>query len=120
MRTRIIAVAIDCRDPEALAAFWCHALGISAVERWQDAHGTTYVEIGGAGEPHLLFQPVPEAKPAKNRVHLDLAPEHLDQYAEIDRLVALGARVVTDDPAERFLVLADPEDNEFCVLPPRT
>jgi predicted enzyme related to lactoylglutathione lyase len=119
MRTRIIAVAFDCHDAEALATFWGEALGSSEFERWNDAHGVAYVELRLDGAAPLLFQPVAEAKVVKNRVHLDIAPAEIDQYAEIDRLVALGAKVVTDDPAVPFVVLADPEGNEFCVLPQR-
>ncbi|MYW94180.1 hypothetical protein G3I59_27145 [Amycolatopsis rubida] len=52
-------------------------------------------------------------------MHLGIAPLELDQYAEIARLEGLGARVLTDDPDERFVVLADPAGNEFCVLPRR-
>jgi catechol 2,3-dioxygenase-like lactoylglutathione lyase family enzyme len=118
-RARIIAVTVDCWDAEKLAAFWAHALGYPELSRWRDNHGLTYVEIGKDGETPLLFQPVGEEKQVKNRVHVDLAPVELDQYAEIERLVGLGARLVTDDPAERFVVLADPEGNEFCVLPRR-
>ncbi|MDT7725470.1 MAG: hypothetical protein QOI21_2046 [Actinomycetota bacterium] len=118
MRTRIVAVTFDCHDAEALAAFWGEALGSTEFERWNDAHGVGYVELQLDGAAPLLFQPVGEGKIVKNRVHLDIAPATLDQYAEIDRLVALGAKVITDDPAVRFVVLADPEGNEFCVLPP--
>jgi predicted enzyme related to lactoylglutathione lyase len=119
MRTRIIAVTFDCHDAEALAAFWGEALGSDEFERWNDAHGVAYVELQLDGAAPLLFQPVSEGKVVKNRVHLDIAPTEIDQYAEIDRLVVLGAKVVTDDPAVPFVVLADPEGNEFCVLPQR-
>jgi catechol 2,3-dioxygenase-like lactoylglutathione lyase family enzyme len=119
MRTRIIAVTFDCHDAEALAAFWGEALGSTEIKRWKDAHGLGYVELELDGAVPLLFQPVEEGKVVKNRVHLDIAPTEIDQYAEIDRLVALGAKVLTDDPAEHFVVLADPEGNEFCVLPRR-
>jgi catechol 2,3-dioxygenase-like lactoylglutathione lyase family enzyme len=119
MRTRIIAVAIDCADAELVAAFWQAALDYPDIRRWQDAHGVTYVQLEADGEPTLLFQPVPEGKSGKNRVHVDLRPSQRDQYAEIDRLVTLGAEVIADDPDEDFVVLADPEGNEFCVLPRR-
>ena len=66
--------------------------------------------------PRLFFQRVREPKRAKNRVHFDLQCADLDR--EVERLIALGARVV-DRPAGRdWLVLADPEGNEFCVFPP--
>jgi catechol 2,3-dioxygenase-like lactoylglutathione lyase family enzyme len=117
MRTRIIAITLDCHDAERLAGFWRSVLDYPTTERFSDGHGVSYVELSAEGEPTLLFQPVPEHKAVKNRVHVDVRPADRDQYAEIDRLVGLGATVVTDDPAEHFVVLADPEGNEFCVLP---
>jgi catechol 2,3-dioxygenase-like lactoylglutathione lyase family enzyme len=118
MASRIIATAFDCRDVEAMAAFWCAALGYRVTKRWQDAHGAEYVEADSPGEHMLLFQPVEERKQAKNRLHLDLrAPG--SQYDEVARLVTLGATVVTDDPEVEWVVLHDPEGNEFCVLPPK-
>ncbi len=119
MRTRILAVAVDCHEAEALAAFWKEALGYPETDRWTDGHGLTYVELKSPDVPSLLFQPVPEAKSGKNRLHLDVAPIELDQREEVARLVSLGAKVV-DDPAEdHWVVMADPEGNEFCVLPRR-
>ena len=65
--------------------------------------------------PGLLFGPVPEKKTIKNRLHLDFRPD--DQAAEVDRLLALGARRVDIGQGEQpWVVLADPEGNEFCVL----
>jgi predicted enzyme related to lactoylglutathione lyase len=115
---RPIAVAVDARDPESLAAFWRAVLGTDVVQRWTDAHGTAYVGIGLVGEVELLFQGVPAPTEGKNRVHLDVAAES-DQQAEVDRLVALGARVLDEAPDHPWIVLTDPEGNEFCVLPPR-
>jgi hypothetical protein len=72
--------------------------------------------------PGLVFVAVPEGKQVKNRLHLDLAPgPHDDQAAEVDRLVAMGAtRVDVGQPADAsFVVLGDPEGNEFCVLSAR-
>ena len=113
----MIATVFDCRDAEALAAFWCAALGLQVARRWRDAHGTGYVESDG--DPVLLFHPVHEPKRAKNRVHIDLrAPG--PQYDEVARLVALGGRVVADDQAVPWVVMQDPEGNEFCVLPPNS
>ena len=117
MASRIIATVFDSRDTEALAAFWCAALDYEVIRRWRDAHDTEYVEAAIGGEPLLLFHPVPGPKRAKNRVHLDLRAKG-SQYDEVARLVALGGRVVTDDPAVEWVVMQDPEGNEFCVLPP--
>ncbi|MFC4852145.1 VOC family protein [Actinophytocola glycyrrhizae] len=119
MRSRMVATVFDCRDTAALAAFWCAALDFEVTDRWHDAHGTEYVEATADGEHMLLFHPVPDRKQAKNRVHLDIRAEG-PQYDEVARLVALGGRVVADDPAVPWVVLQDPEGNEFCVLPPES
>ncbi len=117
-RLRTVAVAVDARDAEALASFWAAALGSEIVERWRDAHGTPYVEVALVGETVLLFQTVPTPTEGKNRMHLDLrAPAGSDQGDECDRLVALGASVLDEAPDHPWIVLADPEGNEFCVLP---
>ncbi|SEC95638.1 hypothetical protein SAMN04489727_5748 [Amycolatopsis tolypomycina] len=65
------------------------------------------------------WQPLSEDKAVKNRLHLDLAPVEQDQRAEVERLVMLGAKVLDDPADDPWIVLADPEGNEFCVLPPR-
>lgn len=117
MSAYVLAVAVDCADPELLASFWRQALGYGEPRRWDDADGVRYVELGGS--PTLLFQPVPESKAGKNRLHLDLAPSSGDQHEEVDRLVALGATVLADEARHPWVVLADPEGNEFCVLKAR-
>ncbi|GAB3144044.1 VOC family protein [Amycolatopsis stemonae] len=117
---RILAVAVDCRQPDLLAEFWAKALRTPGRTRtWTDSRGLTYRQLDFAGGPALLFQPVPEDKSVKNRLHLDLAPAEGDQRAEVERLVMLGAKVLEDPPDDPWVVLADPEGNEFCVLPPR-
>lgn len=58
----MLAVTIDCREAEVLAAFWQEALGFPETERWTDSHGLTYVELKEEGAVSLLFQPVPEGK----------------------------------------------------------
>ncbi|HEX6358804.1 VOC family protein [Actinophytocola sp.] len=115
MSSRIVATVFDCRDVEAQTRFWCATLGYDIQRRWTDAHGVEYVEAGTDGASPLLFHPVSELKRAKNRVHLDVRPSGA-QYDEVARLVALGARVIEDDPAQDWVVLQDPEGNEFCVL----
>jgi predicted enzyme related to lactoylglutathione lyase len=115
---KIQALSIDAHDPLALATFWEAALGwrITMVEAEE------VVLEPPAGSPadgvaaDLLFLRVPEAKAQKNRLHLDLRPE--EQDVEVARLVALGAQRVSvgqgDDVS--WVVMADPEGNEFCVL----
>ncbi len=117
MTAHVIAVAVDCEDAEKLAAFWREALGAPPPRRWRDADGLTYVQLDS--RPTLLFQPVPERKSVKNRLHLDIAPASGSQAEEVERLVGLGAKVLDSADRHPWVVLADPEDNEFCVLPAR-
>ena len=115
---RMVAVAVDAREPETLASFWAAPLGADIVRRWQDSHGTPYVEVALLGETVLLFQAVASPTEGKNRMHLDLAtPAGSDQQDELGRLVALGAAVLDVAPDHPWVVMADPEGNEFCVLP---
>jgi catechol 2,3-dioxygenase-like lactoylglutathione lyase family enzyme len=120
MTSRVICLAVDCRDSAVLTDFWCAALGYEVVKRWTDSRGTEYVEIGRDREPMLLFQPVPEGKSGKNRLHLDIVPESGTRESEVERLVTLGATVVAEEPDFHWVVLTDPEGNEFCVLRPRS
>jgi len=105
-------VVIDSADPKALGRWWAEALGWVVVGEKDDE-----LEIRPAPDrlPGLLFGVVPEAKAGKNRLHLDLRP--VDQQAEVDRLLALGARPADVGQGDvSWVVLADPEGNEFCVL----
>ncbi|WP_113695436.1 VOC family protein [Amycolatopsis albispora] len=120
MSTKVLALTIDCHDAGRLAGFWCAALDYREIERWQDAHGVEYLTIGDPADAdglRVLFQPVPEGKQVKNRLHLDLGPVERDQRAEVDRLIGLGASLLDEAPEHPWIVLADPEGNEFCVLP---
>ena len=107
-------IVIDCDDPERIAGFWSQALGLPR----QGPHdGEWWLEPGGH-HPDILFLKVPEAKSVKNRVHLDLRPD--DQAAEVERLIGLGARLIDIGQGDvPWVVMADPEGNEFCVLRPR-
>jgi hypothetical protein len=105
-------VVVDASDPAALARWWATALD------WQvTGEDPDEVEIrdeGGTG-PGLLFLRVPEGKAGKNRLHVDLRPD--DQQAEVTRLLGLGAtRADIGQGEQTWVVLADPEGNEFCVL----
>ena len=119
MDIRIQCLCIDSADPSKSADFWEAALG------WRRTHdGDSEVVLEppeGSPEdgvaPDLLFLKVPEHKTVKNRLHLDLRPK--DQAAEVARLEALGARRVDVGQRDvRWVVLADPDGNEFCVLRP--
>ncbi len=112
-----ISLNLDCNDVDRMEAFWCGALGY----RRRGAIGSyrSFESPDGSG-PRLILQQVPEVKVAKNRLHFDL--DHaadFDIEAEADRLVALGAQrltgVVEEFAGASFIVMADPEGNEFCV-----
>lgn len=123
-------VVFDCARPAALARFWAAALDGYRVAPYDDEElarlaalgvddveddPTVLVEPIEGHTPRLWFQRVPEAKQSKNRVHLDLRAS--DMTAEVERLCALGARSFEDQPSDEFIVLVDPEGNEFCLHP---
>jgi hypothetical protein len=109
-----LGLVLDCNDPDTLAPSWSAALGYTTL----GAAGTYVVLVDPAGQqPKLLLQRVTETKTVKNRMHLDIETPHVDE--EVARLVALGARRLTDAAMEehgtRWIVMADPQGNEFCV-----
>lgn len=120
MALRIQNVSIDCREPERLADFWAEALGwrVTSVETEEVVLEPLTGSPGEGVVPDILFLRVPDDRVAKNRLHLDLRPS--DQFAEVQRLVGLGATHVDvgQTPDCTWVVLADPEGNEFCVLRP--
>ena len=117
MAARFTELCLDCADADRLAAFWSEVLGYAETDREDDA-----VELSppdGAG-PTLLFIEVPEPKTGKNRLHIDVNPTDRDRDAEVARVEALGARRIDIGQGEQtWVVLADPEGNEFCVLQTR-
>ena len=104
-------VTIDCADPRTLAEFWSAAAGMVTVSDF----GGAYLILKGGSGIMLGLQKVAEPKVGKNRVHLDF--RSTDRAAEVERLVSLGATVVDEHNMGTFAwtVLADPEDNVFCV-----
>ena len=113
MSLRFDTLVIDAHDPRALGGWWAELLG------WEyevDEDGDVVVSPPeGARASDLLFQQVPEGKAVKNRLHIDLRPD--DQRAEVARAEAMGAtRVDIGQGDETWVVLADPEGNEFCIL----
>lgn len=112
-----LTLNLDCRDLDVAEAFWCAALGYR--RRGTIGPYRSLEPASGAG-PKLILQQVPEPKRAKNRLHLDLDhPADFDIEAEAARLEALGARrasgLVEEIPGAAWIVMADPEGNEFCV-----
>ena len=120
MTSRIAALAVDAHDPARLADFWCQVLGW--VVHDHDEDGLVTIAPSGArpdaGDPSIDFAPVPEPKTVKNRLHLDLRADGTSRDEELERLLALGARHadVGQGPDVSWVVLADPEGNEFCLL----
>jgi predicted enzyme related to lactoylglutathione lyase len=109
-------VIVAARNPADLGRWWQEALGWVVVNEEPDVY-----EIRPAPEqlPGLLFVPVPEAKSIKNRLHLDFRPD--DRDAEVERFLSLGAtRADIGQGEQSWVVLADPEGNEFCVLSSRS
>jgi Glyoxalase-like domain len=120
-------VVFDARHPASLARFWAAALDGYDVAPYDDAElarlraagiadpeddPTVLVQPSSGTAPRLWFQRVPESKVVKNRVHLDLACA--DPSEEAERLTGLGARVLGEQ--DRWVMMADPEGNEFDVM----
>jgi predicted enzyme related to lactoylglutathione lyase len=109
-----IGLVLDCADPEALAAFWAAALGL---ERLGAAGNYVLLVSPNRTLPKFLLQRVTEPKGPKNRMHLDIETPDVD--GEVERLEGIGARRLEADArsehGSRWVVMADPEGNEFCV-----
>ena len=116
MASRFHTVVIDARDPAALAQFWKDVLDWKTIYESPDE---VVIAKNDEQYPGLVFGSVPEEKQIKNRLHIDLAPD--DRDAEVERIIALGATHadVGQSGDEGWIVLADPEGNEFCVLSAR-
>ncbi|MFF8384201.1 VOC family protein [Streptomyces kanasensis] len=120
MACRISELVVDAVDPDRLAAFWSDVLGYVELER--EADGSVAIGPPDAGyggpQPVLVFGPTADPRPTKLRLHFDVNATDRDQDAELERLLALGARPadVGQTGEESWYVLADPEGNEFCLL----
>jgi predicted enzyme related to lactoylglutathione lyase len=109
-------VAIDCANAYELARFWSEAVGRPMHP--EDKPGDRETEVMLTDGLVLFFNEVPEPKTLKNRLHLCLRPE-TSRDEEMERLLALGASFVADHrkpDGGGWVILADPEGNEFCVL----
>ena len=112
-----IGLTIDCQDVAVVAAFWRDALGYDEPRPVSDDAPFHALVSPEGGLHHVTLQRVSEAKTTKNRVHLDLFVDDLDH--EVERLIGLGGSVVGEHDEEgglRNTVMADPEQNEFCVV----
>ena len=115
MGSRIGDIIIDCDDPELLAGFWCEVLGYRIFARDE-----TGVAIRGATtSPDILFIRVSEPRTTKNRLHFDVSPTDRGQDEELTRLLGLGAERSNITGSGSWVVLQDPEGNEFCLMSKR-
>ena len=119
MVSRISELVLNCANPELLAQFWCGVLGYEELDREDGA-----IEIGppvagfGGLQPTIILSPSSNPRAGRLPLHVDVNPVDQDQDAELERLLALGARPadVGQTGDEQWHVLADPEGNEFCLL----
>jgi len=119
MTSRISELVLDCTDPERLARFWSEVLGYVELGREEGAIEIGPPEAGFGGlQPTIILSPSSDPRTGKLRLHIDVNPVDRDQDAELERLLALGARPADVGQAgdEQWHVLADPEGNEFCLL----
>ena len=121
MALSLQCITVDAHNPKALAEFWAEVLGWTVGEDGDDIGWWIERELGDpnkTGFPDILFLKVPDSKVVKNRLHLDLRPD--DQDAEVARLEKLGAKKIeigqSAEPTCTWVVMADPEGNEFCIL----
>lgn len=112
------AISLDSSDPPALARFWSAAAGWAIVDESEPCITMRSPTDNG---PFLTIWRSLDPKPPRKRLHLDVAPALGDDHAaEVERLIGLGARRIDIGQGDvPWVVLADPEDNEFCVLTPR-
>ena len=115
MSSRIAAIVIDAVQPRVVADFWCSVLGWQVVG---EDDGVISIAPADGSWPTIDVAPVPEKKTVKNRLHLDLRADGMPTGDELDRLLDLGARHadVGQGPDATWVVLSDPEGNEFCLL----
>lgn len=126
MAAKFTELAIDCADPAGLARFWCSVLDYEVRDEDEEEGVVTIgPPVAGADRPGpvppvLTFARVPEDKSVKNRLHIDVSPSDREQDDEVRRLLGLGARRADVGQGDAsWVVLTDPEGNEFCVLADR-
>ncbi len=120
MSSVMLNITFDCRDAQAVAEFWSAVTGYTKQEEGQPGNRYSVLTPADGTWPRLVFVTVPEDKSIKNRLHLDVVPTDRTQQQEVDRLIRLGAIIVDDRRGAEsggWVVLIDPEGNEFCVEP---
>jgi predicted enzyme related to lactoylglutathione lyase len=118
MSSAVLNVTFDCLDARVVARFWAAVTGYPAEQEHQPGNDYWVVSAPDGRLPRLVFVTVPEEKSVKNRVHPDILPVDSSQEEEVARLLDLGASVVDDRRRSHpggWVVMADPEGNEFCV-----
>jgi len=119
MASRITELVLDAMDPDLLARFWCEVLGYVELDRIDGDIEIGPPEAGFGGlQPTIVFNRTDQPKKDQLRLHIDINATDRDQDAELERLLAAGARPadVGQTGNESWHVLADPEGNEFCLL----
>ena len=122
MTSYVSHTTVDCADAYLLSEWWKQVLGYADIEVDPNEPGHEECMIQSAETGHrLLFVEVPDVKRVKNRVHLDLRPVDRTRDEEVAHLLSIGASQVSDQREVRgdgtgWVVLADPEGNEFCIL----
>jgi hypothetical protein len=115
MTLKFEQIVVDCHDFRTLGHWWETALGWGLLD---ETEGELEIQNPDGSHPTLLFLNTPDEKTTKNRLHFDFVPD--DQAAEVERLLALGAKRADIGQGEQsWVVLVDPEGNEFCVLSAR-
>jgi hypothetical protein len=120
MACHIVTTTVDSRNAFTQSLFWSSVLGFA--ENPNDPNKPEHEECliqSPDGSQRILFIDVPEAKQVKNRIHFDLEPTDTTRDAELRRLLDLGATQVDDrrlPDGRGWVVLGDPEGNEFCIL----
>ena len=111
---KVGSIVIDCNDFERMSAFWAEALSYRSRE--EPEGGFVVLRDPEGNNVNVSLQKVPERSTEKNRLHFDLYS--IDQASEVERLLGIGATLHPrePEPAEDFVVLADPEGNLFCVI----
>ncbi|MGP4033748.1 VOC family protein [Pseudarthrobacter sp. 1C304] len=115
MPSRISSIAIDAAQPRVIADFWCRVLDWRVID---EEDGVISIGPADGSWPTIDVIAVPEKKSVKNRLHLDLRADGSSTAEELERLLDLGARRtdVGQGPEATWVVLSDPEGNEFCLL----